>query len=360
MSGTLGNGHDPTNSLFLDAIQTQVDHSCFGAHHEELRMGTNGIITGITRQDWLEPAEERLQKLLHATFASGGRGGQKIKNVLHGTWLGHPLHVILTDVPIGAWTGALVFDFLELSSGRKEFAAAADASITLGLIGAAGAAITGLTDWQDVDPPARRVGLVHGLLNLMGTSLFLASRVMRKRRSRSSGRRLAILGYTVATAAAYLGGNLVYEQQIGVDHTSGEKLPEDFETVLPESDLPDGKLKRADYNGVPILLVRRGKRIFALAETCSHLGGPLAEGKLSGNSVQCPWHGSRFALEDGRVLDGPAVHPQPCLESRIRNGKIEVRKITDTAIAKPSSSIEDSEPPKRQSKKGGKKTGTTG
>jgi len=125
---------------------------------EEVRMGNDAIITGITRQDWLEPAEERLQKLLHQSFAGGGRGGQKIKNILHGTWLGHPLHVILTDVPIGAWTTALVFDFLELSTGRREFAAAADASITIGLIGAAGAAITGLTDWQDVDPPARRAG----------------------------------------------------------------------------------------------------------------------------------------------------------------------------------------------------------
>jgi len=327
---------------------------------EEVRMGNDAIITGITRQDWLEPAEERLQKLLHQSFASGGRGGQKIKNVLHGTWLGHPLHVILTDVPIGAWTAGLVFDFLELSSGRKEFAAAADASITIGLIGAAGAAITGLTDWQDVNPPARRVGLVHGLLNLMGTSLFLASRVMRKQKSRSAGRRLAILGYTVATAAAYLGGNLVYEQQIGVDHTSGQKLPEDFEAVIEESELPEGKLKRAEHNGVPILLVRRGKHIFALAETCSHLGGPLAEGKLSGSSVQCPWHGSRFALEDGRVLDGPAVHPQPCLEARVRDGQIEVRRITNTATAKAPGNIEDSPPTKKRSKKAENKTGTTG
>src|SRR5256714_5035885 len=315
-------------------------------------MGADAIITGITRQDWLEPAEERLQKLLHQSFASSGRGGQKIKNVLHGTWLGHPLHVILTDVPIGAWTAGLVFDFLELSSGRKEFAAAADASITIGLMGAAGAAITGLTDWQDVDSPARRVGLVHGLLNLMGTSLFLASRVMRKRRSRSSGRRLALLGYTVAMAAAYLGGNLVYEQQIGVDHTSGQKLPEDFEAVLAESELSEEKLKRADYNGVPILLVRRGKRIFALAETCSHLGGPLAEGKLSSNSVQCPWHGSRFALDDGRVLDGPAVHPQPCLKARVRDGQIEVCKFRDTATATSPTNIEDSPSSKKQSKKG--------
>jgi len=85
---------------------------------------------------------------------------------------------------------------------------------------------------------------------------------------------------------------------------------------------------------VPILLVRRGKRIFALAETCSHLGGPLSEGKLRGNSVQCPWHGSRFALEDGRVLDGPAVHPQPCLEARVRNGKIELRRFKPDAERK--------------------------
>jgi nitrite reductase/ring-hydroxylating ferredoxin subunit/uncharacterized membrane protein len=323
-------------------------------------MASDGIISGIARQDWLEPAEEPLQKLLHQTFARGGRGGQQIKNILHGTWLGHPLHVILTDIPIGAWTAGLVFDFLELSTDRKEFAAAADASITIGLIGAVGAAITGLTDWQDVDPPARRVGLVHGLLNVVGTSLFLASRLVRTRKSRSSGRRLAILGYTVATAAAYLGGNLVYEQQIGVDHTSGQKLPDDFEPVLPESELQEGELKRAEHNGVPILVVRRGQHIFALAETCSHLGGPLAEGKLSGNSVQCPWHGSRFSLDDGRVLDGPAVHPQPCLETRVQEGQIEVRKITNTAVTKPPSSIGDSQPPRKRTGKAENRTGTTG
>ena len=290
-------------------------------------MGTEAIITGITRQEWLEPAEERVQKLLHQTFASGGAGGQKIKNFLHGTWLGHPLHVILTDVPIGAWTAALVFDLLSVTSHRKEFAAAADTSIAAGLVGAAGAAVTGLTDWQDIDPPARRVGLVHGLINVAGVSLFATSLILRKRHARSAGRFLSVLGYAVATAAAYLGGHLVYEQGIGVDHTLGEALPEKFVPVFSESELADGELKRGEHDEVPILLVRRGKRIFALAEKCSHLGGPLSEGKLRNDSVQCPWHGSRFSLEDGRVLDGPAVHPQPCLEARVRNGKIEVRKF---------------------------------
>jgi nitrite reductase/ring-hydroxylating ferredoxin subunit len=80
------------------------------------------------------------------------------------------------------------------------------------------------------------------------------------------------------------------------------------------------------YQGTPILLVRRGQRLFAMAETCSHFSGPLSEGKLDGDSIVCPYHASRFALEDGRVLNGPAVHPQPCLEVRAREGQIEVRR----------------------------------
>jgi nitrite reductase/ring-hydroxylating ferredoxin subunit len=119
---------------------------------------------------------------------------------------------------------------------------------------------------------------------------------------------------------------LVYEQKIGVDHSDPEKLPDKFTPVLSESNLPDGKPVRVDHNGTPILLVRSGSQIYALGETCSHLGGPLSEGKLEGEIIQCPWHGSRFSIRDGHVIDGPAVHPQPCLEARIRSGQIEVRK----------------------------------
>ncbi len=126
--------------------------------------------------------------------------------------------------------------------------------------------------------------------------------------------------------AAHLGGKLVYEHRVGVDRTDGQVFPEQFAAVLPETNLMDGKLTRAMYEGTPILLVRRGDRIFAMAETCSHFSGPLAEGKLEGDTVVCPYHFSRFALEDGRVIDGPAVHPQPCLEVRTRNGQVEVRR----------------------------------
>ena len=282
------------------------------------------MIGNIGRQNWMEPAEEGIQHFVHKTFAFSGV--RHAKNFLHGTWLGEPLHVILTDIPIGAWTAAIVFDALDSRSPRREYSNAADTAIVLGLVGAVGAAATGLTDWQDIDPPARRIGLVHGLLNVASMALFGASLVARRRRARVGGRSLSALGYAVSVAAARLGGNLVYEQKIGVDHSDPEKLPDKFTSVLSESNLPDGKPVPVDHNGSHILLVRRGSQIYALGDTCSHLGGPLSEGKLEGEIIQCPWHGSRFSIRDGHVVDGPAVHPQPCLEARLRNGQIEVRK----------------------------------
>lgn len=287
-------------------------------------MGQDLITSAIDKQEWLKPAEEGLQNLVHKAFEF--KGGRETKNFLHGTWIGHPLHVILTDIPIGAWTVAVAFDALDSMGKRREYRIAADTALSLGLIGAVGAAATGLTDWQDIDPPARRIGLVHGLLNVASVVLFGSSLIARSKGARGTGRGLAALGYAVSVAAAHLGGNLVYEQKVGVDHTAAEKLPEDFTAVLAESSLEEGKPMRAEHNGTPILLVRRGSQIYALAETCSHLGGPLSEGTLDGDVIQCPWHGSRFSIRDGHVVDGPAVHPQPCLEARIRNGQVEVRK----------------------------------
>ena len=268
----------------------------------------------------------RLQKALDKFLYGGGRpSAQKIRNFLNGTWLGEPLHVVLKDLPIGAWTMALAFDVLDLIADRRDYEVAADTSIAIGLACAAGAAVTGVTDWSDVDPPARRVGFIHGLLNLSATALFTTSLVLRKKRLRAGGRLSAALGYAVMTYAAHLGGKMVYQHRVGVDRTDGLVFPKEFVAVLPEAELKDDTPTRAVHDGVPILLVRRGNRIFALAETCSHFSGPLSEGKLVGDSIACPYHYSRFALEDGRVLDGPAVHPQPCLEVRVRNGQIEVR-----------------------------------
>jgi nitrite reductase/ring-hydroxylating ferredoxin subunit/uncharacterized membrane protein len=274
-----------------------------------------------------KPMDEKLQKAIDkALYANGSPVAQKIRNFLNGTWLGEPLHVVLTDIPVGAWTAAMVFDALDMVRNRKEFGPAADASIAIGLAGAAGGAVTGVTDWSDVDPPARRTGLIHALLNIGATALFTTSLILRKQRSRTSGRITSALGYTFMSYAAHLGGRMVYEYKVGINRTAGEEFPEQFTAILPASELGDGQPTRVVHDCVPILLVRRGERIFAMAETCSHFSGPLSEGKLVDNSIVCPYHASRFALEDGRVLNGPAVHPQPCLEVRTRNGQIEVRQ----------------------------------
>jgi nitrite reductase/ring-hydroxylating ferredoxin subunit/uncharacterized membrane protein len=288
-------------------------------------MDLRWITAWVDGQSWLDPTADALQPAVKKAFDALAPARRDVKNFLHGTWLGHPLHPVMTDIPLGAWTATLLLDALSDRRGRSGFARAADASLALGLAGALGSAVTGLADWSETDARPRRLGVAHAVLNVGATLLFTASLLSRARGSRGAGRGLAITGYLATIAAAYLGGELVYHEQIGVDHSSGRELPEKFTAILPDEDLPDGKLKRVLYKETPLLLVRRGDRVFALAETCAHLGGPLSEGKLEGDTVVCPWHASRFTLESGEVVDGPSAFPQPCLKTRIRNGQIEVK-----------------------------------
>ena len=288
-------------------------------------MGENVSTALIERQDWLEPVADGVQKAVTTAFESAGSGGQAVKNFLHGTWLGHPLHPVLTDIPVGSWTAAVVMDAMEEITGKRELGMGADAAIAIGLVGAVGSAVTGLTDWQATDGRARKIGIVHGLLNTVGALLFTGSLIARKKDDRSLGRALSTLGFTVAMGAAYLGGKLVYTEQIGTDHTIGQQLPDEFRAVMRDDELGEREMKRVDADGARVLVARRDGQVYAITEVCSHLGGPLAEGKFEGCTVECPWHGSRFSLEDGRVIDGPATHPQPALDVRVRDGQIEVR-----------------------------------
>ena len=287
-------------------------------------MATNLPVEVVRQQEWLEPIADRVQPAIAA--ALDGPIGPKVANILHGTWLGHPLHVILTDVPLGCWTAAAVFDFLE-AAGSRRLGRGADGAIMLGLVGAAGTAVTGLADWSKIGGgEARRIGLAHGLLNTTATACYIASLWLRHNHARRAGRKFAFAGLLISAVAGYLGGHLVYKERLGVDHSADYPPPEDFVPVLAETELPENELKRVTANGMPVLLVRKGQRVYAIGETCAHLGGPLSEGKLEDTSVRCPWHGSCFSLEDGRVLEGPSVHAQPVLEVRIHSGQIEVRK----------------------------------
>jgi nitrite reductase/ring-hydroxylating ferredoxin subunit len=216
---------------------------------------------------------------------------------------------------------------MEVATGDCGLRRGADAAIAIGLVGATVSAVTGLNDWQHTNGEARRVGTVHGLLNVGATSLYLTSWLLRKQRGRrGTARALGLLGFATTVASAYLGGHLVYQQRIGVNHAPQSDLPTEFVPVIAEADLPENTLHRAEADGVPVVLLRRGNEILALAETCAHMGGPLSEGKIEdGDCVRCPWHGSKFSLEDGSVIEGPSAFDEPAFETRIRDGQVEVR-----------------------------------
>ena len=281
------------------------------------------IVEFIDGQDWVQETADAVQGPVRDAFKQLGPW----KDFLHGKWLGHALHPVLTDIPIGAWTTALAMDAVQMMTGSDGMAGASDLAIAIGLAGAAGSAITGLADWSETDGRAKNVGIVHGMLNLGATGLYTASLIARRGKSRQRGVALSMLGYAVASFSAYLGGHLVFGEQIGVDHTAtpDQGQPKKFTPVMRASDLKERKPVRVDVEDAAVLLVRTGDTINALTNTCTHLGGPLHEGKLEGDSIRCPWHGSRFCLTDGAVLDGPATFDERVFEVRVRDGQIEVR-----------------------------------
>jgi nitrite reductase/ring-hydroxylating ferredoxin subunit/uncharacterized membrane protein len=287
-------------------------------------MANSNALSVLTDQPALDAIAEPLSQAVRDAYAAGGDTGRQLKNAAHGVWLGHPLHPVLTDLPLGAWTTALVLDAAAAAGHDRGMARAANVAVAVGLVGALGAAVTGLTDWSETSGQTRRTGLVHGLMNLTATGLFAASYVLRRNRPRrAAGRNCSTMGYAVAVGAAYLGGNLVYDRRVGVTHADVD-LPEAFTPAAPSAAVADGAMIRAHAGDADVLLARRG-RVCALVHSCTHMGGPLSEGTLKEHSVVCPWHGSEFALADGTVLNGPATQNQPCLAVREANGMIEVK-----------------------------------
>src|SRR5919108_2795919 len=224
-------------------------------------------LEALADQPWLDAVGKPLSETVKTLFSNAGPAGRTAKNALHGVWLGHPLHPVLTDVPIGAWTTALALDAREVASGDDAYGRAADFAIGLGLVAAVGAAMTGLNDWSETEGRSRRMGLLHGLLNLTATSLVATSFALRKSGSRSAGRASAAAGYGVAVAAAYLGGNLVYQERIGVTHAAVAE-PETFTPVLASDALPDNSMRKVTIEDASFLLVRQNGRVCALAHSC--------------------------------------------------------------------------------------------
>jgi len=245
-----------------------------------------------------------------------------VKDLLSGTKLGHPAHPVLTDVAIGAWSSAVFLDFLGGASSET----ASDRLIALGILSAAPTAATGFSDWADTWGKARRVGLVHAGLNVGALLCFTASLVARKRGNRGGGKALSLAGAGVMTLSAYLGGHLSFRNGVGVDETVFDEGPADWTQIMDEADLPEATPTTATVEGVTILLYRSGSTVRAIANRCSHRGGPLHEGECDGETVTCPWHASIFRLSDGGIVRGPATAPQPRYETRIEDGKVQIRR----------------------------------
>jgi nitrite reductase/ring-hydroxylating ferredoxin subunit/uncharacterized membrane protein len=246
-----------------------------------------------------------------------------VRDFLHGTWLGHPLHPVLTDVPIGSWTAAL---FLDAVGARR----GASAAVGLGVAGAAGAAVAGLNDWSYTSGGTRRVGVAHALLNTVALALYGVSLARRLQGRRGSGVVLSLAGYATVLASSYLGGELVYRLGTKVNRNAWTAEAGRFAPVMREGELQENRPAVVQVDGNDVMLVRRGGRIYALENTCAHEGGPLAEGRLEDGMVICPWHGSTYALEDGRVIHGPSTFDQPRYEARVTDGMIEVRRVPTT------------------------------
>ncbi len=264
----------------------------------------------------LEPVRKRVDAVLRP---------QVVKDALHGTWLGHPLHPVLAQVPVGTWVSAGVLDLLPATRP------AAAVLIGTGVAAAVPTALSGAADWSEQEIGVRRLGAVHAVANSVALGLYVGSLVARARGAGTLGRVLSYTGLGIAGGSAAIGGHMSYAQSSGASHaaTAARTLTTDWIDLGPLDDLADGRptLRTGEGHGapVPLAVVRRGPQVEVFLSACSHLGGPLAEGTVEDvrghECLVCPWHGSAFDLTNGQPRRGPAANPQVKLDVRYEGGR---------------------------------------
>lgn len=243
---------------------------------------------------------------------------------LSGSWLGHPLHPALVAGPIGFFSGTTVLDLLGQSKVARKLLGA-------GLVAVGPTALTGLSDWLDTSGPERRVGTAHMSLNLVALGFYAASYRSRRAGHDAAGVVLAAAGAAILGGAGWLGGHLSYGLGVGVDTNAFSAEPVDWTDIGPVPP-EDGSPIRATAGSTAVVASRQHGRVCALADRCSHRGGPLSEGEIGGGAITCPWHGSRFDLTTGHVVSGPAVAPQPVYQTEIRDGRLYVRRDEERTL----------------------------
>jgi nitrite reductase/ring-hydroxylating ferredoxin subunit/uncharacterized membrane protein len=258
-----------------------------------------------------------------ASWVAGRLGTGTAKDVLSGTWMGHPLHPLLTDLPIGFWTSAFALDLI----GGKRGAKAAQRLVALGVLSALPTAAAGLSDWSDTIGDDRRLGTAHALGNTVALTFYVLSWRARRRGHRGRGILLGFLGAGAATVGGYLGGHLVFRKGVGPDRNAWKHGADDWVDVGDAASLEAGGGPLVVQVGDDeVLVVRDGPGFAALSNVCGHAGGPLNEGSFEDGCVTCPWHGSVFRLGDGGLVHGPATGPQPRYDVRGEDGRLMVRR----------------------------------
>jgi nitrite reductase/ring-hydroxylating ferredoxin subunit/uncharacterized membrane protein len=266
---------------------------------------------------WTRPCGDLVHRFLFWLF----QRLPAVRDLLVGRWLGHPLHAVLTDVPIGILFLVIVLDVL----GEV---GAATVALAVGILAMLGAALAGYADYADTDGRARERATLHSTLMLVALLGYVVSLVLRlggDTVANPAAIWISVVSFLVLSAGAYVGGDVVYVLGNMVSRHAFRGAGTKWIALEPaETDgdgaIPEGKPIKAKLGINQLVLVRQGDKVLALHDTCAHAGGPLNEGKLIDGLIECPWHASRYRLENGHVVQGPSVYDQPAYEVRPREG----------------------------------------
>lgn len=286
-------------------------------------MSASALEQIVKRFSFIPPLGEAVQDWLGGELKA--KPVAQAKEVLNGRWLGHPLHPVLTDLPIGAFSGATLLQLADRGDGGG-LGDAADLLLATGCLAGVGAALSGVADWQDKYGPERELGTAHGLVNSAALLLFGGALGLRRLGARRLGLGLSVLGLGTIAAGSYVGGDLVFRLGSQVNRNAFSEGPKKWRPVADESEVAEGELLGREVAGNKILLTRLEGELCAAGAVCSHAGGPLGENPLQDGQLSCPWHGSHFEMRTGKVVHGPATSDNPVFETRVVEGKVEVRR----------------------------------
>jgi nitrite reductase/ring-hydroxylating ferredoxin subunit/uncharacterized membrane protein len=288
-------------------------------------MEDTSLENSLKEVDSFASAAESVSRGIHSAVLQGGKPARQVADILHGTWLGHPLHPALTDFVVGAFAFASLFNLVGNGDPDNLASKMAQRLIKAGAITAVPTAMSGMADFSTIAKRSMATGALHGMLNSTALVLYLLALRRNGSNDRTASKVFTTLGFGTLFLSAWLGGKMTYKYGVGVNKAERPDGPKAWKDVLGEHELREKEPRRIEVDGSPVLLYREAGQIYAIGAVCAHESGPLEKGTVENGRVQCPWHQSVFDLRDGSVVHGPTTYPVPSYEARLREGRIELR-----------------------------------